>query len=92
MLPALPQNLKELFCHDNQLTALPTLPQNIKKILCSHNQLAVLPTLPQNLEILICSHNPVYEIVNIQSSSKIKENIQLLNHYRERKILSTESN
>jgi hypothetical protein len=33
--------------------------------------------------MLLCSHNPIYEIVKNQSSSKIKENIQILNNYRQ---------
>ena len=57
MLPNLPQNLKELYCDNNQLTSLPTLPQNLKKLYCYNNQLTSLPTLPQNLEILGCYDN-----------------------------------
>ena len=57
MLPALPQNLKELYCSNNQLTLLPALPQNLTILDCSDNQLTLLPALPQNLTILHCSDN-----------------------------------
>ena len=32
-------NLKELYCHNNQLTSLPDLPDTLKELYCANNQL-----------------------------------------------------
>jgi len=81
-LPTLQQNLKVLYCSNNQLTSLHTLPQNQEILNCSNNQLTLLPTLPENLEELFCCNNPIYEIVNNDSLITIKQNIQTLNNFR----------
>jgi hypothetical protein len=81
-LPTLPQNLKILFCYNNQLTLLPNLPQNLEALFCYNNHLTSLPTLPQKLQQLYCSDNPIYKIVNSNSLIKIKKNIKILNNVR----------
>ena len=82
-LPTLPQNLEILYCYYNQLTSLPTLPQNLKFLDCSYNQLTLLPTLPQNLKTLYYYSSPIDEIVNNNNCLiKIKQNIQILNNFR----------
>jgi hypothetical protein len=62
---------------------------HLSKSMLRERQSPFLHLLPFQTSIF---YNPVYEIVNNHSSSKIKENIQILNNFRERKILSTESN
>jgi Leucine-rich repeat (LRR) protein len=64
------------------LTSLPNLLKNLEVLHCSNNQLTSLPTLPQNLEVLQYSNNTVYEIVNSDSSIKLKKNIQILKNFR----------
>jgi Leucine-rich repeat (LRR) protein len=81
-LPALPPNLIELYCRNNQLTSLPSLPQNLQVLYCYDNELTSLPTLPQNLQVFCCNNNPIYKIVNINSLSILKQNIQILNKFR----------
>jgi Leucine-rich repeat (LRR) protein len=80
-LPTLPQNLKLLYCDNNQLTSLPSLPQNLEILDCYSNKLTSLPTLPQNINIYY-SNNPIFEIVNSNSFVQRIKNIQILNHFR----------
>lgn len=48
-LPALPQNLIELYCGGNPLTNLPSLPGNLRTLEFSSTNLSSLPTLPSSL-------------------------------------------
>lgn len=82
-LPILPQNLQILNCSNNKLTSLPIPPQNLISLDCYDNELTFLPTLPQNLQELQCFGNPVYEIVDSNSLFQIKQNIQILNNFRD---------
>jgi Leucine-rich repeat (LRR) protein len=81
-LPTLPPNLITLYCRNNQLTSLPNLPQNLQVLYCYDNELTSLPNLPQNLQVLYCNNNPIYKIININSLSILKQNIQILNNFR----------
>jgi len=57
-LPALPSGLDQLWCWDNQLSALPApLPTGLRELICNKNKLAVLPALPSGLVQLDCSDN-----------------------------------
>jgi len=56
-LPVLPNNLKYLYCSNNQLTILPTLPNSLVILNCSYNQLSELPELHNNLIKLNCYNN-----------------------------------
>ena len=49
--------LKELYCLDNDLTALGTLPGTLEHLDCSGNGLTTLGTLPAGLLFLDCSRN-----------------------------------
>jgi len=57
-LPTLPQNLKELYCSNNELTSLPTLPQNLQELYCYHNPIYEIVNnnsllkIKQNIQIL----------------------------------------
>jgi Leucine-rich repeat (LRR) protein len=82
-LPTLPQNLKELDCSNNELTCLPTLPQNLRMLTCSYNELTSLQTLPQNLREFYYFNNPIYKIVNSNTLFQIKQNIQIVNNFRD---------
>ena len=81
-LPMLSETLKKLVCYNNQLTLLPTLPQNLESLNFSNNQLTSLPTLPKNLKELYCYNNPIYKIVNDDSLFQIKQNVQIINNFR----------
>jgi Leucine-rich repeat (LRR) protein len=82
-LPTLPQNLERFYCSNNQLTSLPTLPQNLERLHCSNNELTLLPMLPQNLKLLYFVNNHIYEIVNSDTLFQIKQNIRILNNFRD---------
>jgi hypothetical protein len=88
-LPNLPQNLTVLYCLQNKLTSLPNLPQNLKTLNCSNNKITSLPNLPQNLHYLTFYDNPIYYFINnelilyTQNLTKIKENIRILNKFRD---------
>lgn len=56
-LMALPETLKELYCHHNQLMALPSLPAGLKKLNISNNLLMGELALPNGLTHLTCHHN-----------------------------------
>jgi hypothetical protein len=56
-LPILNENLKILYCSNNQLTCLPSLNESLEELNCSNNQLTCLPILNENLQILNCSNN-----------------------------------
>ena len=49
------ENLKELYCSNNQLTSLPSMP-NLRIIRCWNDQLTSLPLMP-NLQFLSCNDN-----------------------------------
>ncbi len=51
-------NLKELYCTDNQLTFLPPLPKTVTILYCHNNLLTSLPELPDTLSFLFCFNNP----------------------------------
>ena len=82
-LTDLPQNLNILYCFNNQLTSLTDLPQQLKILDCHYNELTSLPILPQNIVKFDCSKNPISKIVNSNSLIKIKQNIQILNNFRD---------
>jgi hypothetical protein len=68
-------NLKILWCHDNQLTSLPNLSflENLQELICCNNLLICLPNLNKNLKILNCSNNYLTCLPNLN------ENLQILN-------------
>jgi len=62
-LPALPENLKNLWCEHNNLTELPKLPDTLIDLYCGANKLSSLPpTLPANLDTLACMSNELTSI------------------------------
>ena len=77
------QNLKTIHCDNNKLTSLFSLPQNLEGLYCSHNELTTLPSLPQNLKTLHCFNNHIYKIVDSNSLFQIKQNIQIVNNFRQ---------
>ena len=83
LLPTLMQNLNILYCFNNQLTSLPILPQKLKILDCHYNELTSLPILPQNIVKFDCSKNPISKIVNSNILIKTKQNIQILNDFRD---------
>ena len=56
-LPALPNNIKSLWCNGNRLTSLPPLPRQLTQLRCDGNQLTSLPLLPPGLRLLRCDAN-----------------------------------
>ena len=59
VLPAIPDNVTELRCDRNNLTALPPLLPALTRLGCSRNKLNVLPDLPLTLEALACNNNEI---------------------------------
>ena len=58
-LPALPNNIKSLWCNGNRLTSLPPLPRQLTQLRCDGNQLTSLPLLPPGLRLLRCDANSI---------------------------------
>jgi hypothetical protein len=59
------------------------LPETLKRLFCTNNKLTLLPTLPENLKIICYSNIPIYKIVNSNTLFQIKQNIQILNNFRD---------
>ena len=66
----LPNSLKELWCHNNQLTVLPNLPNSLKILNCYNNELTSLPNLPNSLTELYCSKNKLKLLPYLPNSLK----------------------
>jgi len=56
-LPPLPDRIKSLYCHGNQVTSLPSLPDGLERLYCGGNRLTSLPELPDRLTYLYCEQN-----------------------------------
>jgi hypothetical protein len=56
-LPALPENVRILYCNSNKLEYLPVLPASLYSLHCDHNNLKELPNLPEGLQELTCISN-----------------------------------
>jgi Leucine-rich repeat (LRR) protein len=69
-LPPLPETLKILYCHSNQLTSLPPLPKTLKKLYCGINKLSSLPPLPETLETLFCHFNQLTSLPPLPETLK----------------------
>ena len=67
-LPVLPNNLKILYCDNNELTTLPELPNNLQRLVCDKNKLRNLPTLPNSLKILDCDDNKLTALPELPNS------------------------
>lgn len=61
-------NLVELQCGNNQLTALPDLPASLYVLRCQSNQLPALPVLPSGLGSLYCHTNLISNLPAIPAS------------------------
>jgi Leucine-rich repeat (LRR) protein len=64
----LPENLKELYCNNNDLYELPKLPSKLEKLNCSNNHIKVIVDLPDTLDSLECSHNEISKIEKLPPS------------------------
>ena len=64
------QNLRVLYCRNNQLTSLPSMP-NLQKLFCDNNRLTSLPLKP-NLKYLTCDNNQL-------TSIPLMPNLEVLN-------------
>ncbi len=71
-LPILPNNIKTLYCFNNQLTELPSLCSltNLETLYCSGNQLTELPSLASliNLETLYCGGNQLTKLPTLPNN------------------------
>jgi len=65
LLYPIPDDVTELICSNNQLTALPDLPAGLLILDCNDNHLTALPDLPAGLTKLICSFNRLKELPNL---------------------------
>jgi len=61
-------NLKLLWCMNNQLTNLSALPASLIRLECQNNQLSFLPTLPNTLKYLECGANQLIGLPNLPNS------------------------
>ena len=50
-------NLKTLYCKDNNLTSLPKLPSTLIMLSCDNNLLLSLPVLPNKMRSISCDYN-----------------------------------
>jgi len=71
-LPILPNNIKTLYCGNNQLIKLSYLPKTLEVLSCYKNQLTHLPQLPNTLKTLHCGYN------NLTSLPTLPNNLQVL--------------
>jgi hypothetical protein len=64
-------NLDNLDCHGNSLTALPPLPAGIITLNINDNYFSVLPALPPTIAQLFCSSNLLYELPPLPATLKV---------------------
>ena len=83
LLPNLPPNLQSLGCHYNQLTSLPNLPTTLQQLHCDSNQLTSLPNLPTTMKYLHYNDNPIYDLLNSDNISVIRNKLKILNKFRD---------
>ena len=68
--PTLFQNLKDLFCSNNQISELTKLPNSLIELSCNNNSLTKLPELPNKLKYLACINNKLTEIPKLPKTLK----------------------
>lgn len=61
-------NLTELMCSGNNLTAFPPLPKALRVLYCDGNPLVTLPDLPVSLRVLICDNTNLTELPTLPDS------------------------
>ena len=83
LLPNLPPNLQTLICSYNQLTLLPNLPPKLQTLGCDNNQLTLLPDLPTTIKYLYYNNNPIYDLLNSDDISVIRNKLKILNKFRD---------
>jgi len=66
----LPDNLKVLSCHNNNIKTLPRLPDNLKELSCHNNNIKTLPRLPDNLKVLRCGDNNLETLPDLPDNLK----------------------
>lgn len=70
-------DIRELNCSNNELTALPSeLPRLLQILNCSNNKLTALPKLPSTLRELNCSNNEIIELPELPLLKEIIINKQ----------------
>ncbi len=62
------QNIKSIYCNNNQLTELPELPPYLEDIDCSNNCLTSLPKLPESLLAISCWGNKLTSLPKLPNS------------------------